>query len=90
MGGYGVMPDLFQAQLRAIDARNRAVSSIGQSRAGIQYGKEKEQQQDNQHIKPLLSKRKALYSSTITLLEEVPPLKKRTKKRRKKKIKKKL
>ena len=46
MGGYGVMPDLFQAQLRAIDARNRAVSSIGQSRAGIQYGKEKEQQEE--------------------------------------------
>ena len=46
MGGYGVMPDLFQAQLRAIDARNRAVSSIGQSRAGIQYGKEREQQEE--------------------------------------------
>jgi len=40
------MADAFAAQLRAIDARNAAMAGIGTSRAGIQYQKETEQQEE--------------------------------------------
>jgi len=40
------MADAFSAQLRAIDARNAAMAGIGTSRAGIQYQKETEQQEE--------------------------------------------
>ena len=46
MGGDGVMADAFSAQLRAIDARNAAMAGIGRARAGIQYEKETEQQEE--------------------------------------------
>ena len=40
------MADAFSAQLRAIDARNAAMAGIGRARAGIQYEKETEQQEE--------------------------------------------
>ena len=46
MGGDGIMADAFSAQLRAIDARNAAMAGIGRSRAGIQYEKETEEQEE--------------------------------------------
>jgi hypothetical protein len=46
MGGDGVMADAFAAQLRAIDARNAAMAGIGRAKAGIQYEKETEQQEE--------------------------------------------
>ena len=40
------MADAFAAQLRAIDARNAAMAGIGRAKAGIQYEKETEQQEE--------------------------------------------
>ena len=40
------MADAFSAQLRAIDARNAAMASIGRSQVGIQLAKETEQQEE--------------------------------------------